>query len=100
MTANDQEKFREDVFSRVQKILIGLLKIYREKKIEDRPQINWDTDLVNDLGVDSLEILDLMNALEEEFQISPNLSEANTKTKIYQVVDYILSLLARKNAKK
>jgi acyl carrier protein len=87
---------REAVFTRLQSLLNGFLKVMREKDIKKRPKITWETDLIDDLGVDSLETLDLMNAIEEEFQVNPDLHEANSKRKIYQVVDYIFALQQRK----
>jgi acyl carrier protein len=94
---NEQDDKRNDVFERLKKILTSLLKIMQEKKPENRPKMKWNTDLINDLGVDSLESIDLMNAIEDEFDISPNLNEANTKTKICDVVDYILELEKQKS---
>lgn len=91
---------RQEAFEKLKAILENLLKVYKEKKGADRPQINLETDLIKELGVDSLESLDLMNAIEEEFQVSPNMNEANTKQKVYQIVDYILELGERKKAKR
>jgi acyl carrier protein len=91
---------KEEIFERLKGLLVNLLKIYREKKVEDRPKLTLDTDLIVELGVDSLESLDLMNAIEEEFQVSPNMNEANSKTKIGQIVDYIIELKARKSIKR
>lgn len=91
---------REEVFERLKILLTNLLKIYKERKIEDRPKLSLETDLIDELGVDSLESLDLMNAIEEEFHVSPNMNEANSKRKIHQIVDYILELTQRKNVKR
>lgn len=91
---------RQETFEKLKTILENLLKIYKEKKGVDKPQINLETDLIKELGVDSLESLDLMNAIEEEFQVSPNMNEANTKQKVYQIVDYILELNERKKVKR
>lgn len=100
MTTGDQTKLREETFERVKKILENLLKVFREKKVENRPKLTWNTDLIEELGVDSLESLDLMNAIEEEFQVSPNLNEANSKRKIVQIVDYIIELQGKKAIKR
>ncbi len=100
MASTEKEKLREEVFETLKKMLTNLLKIYREKKVEDRPNLTMETDLIDELGVDSLESLDLMNAIEEEFQVSPNMNEANSKTKIGQIVDYILELKERKSIKR
>ncbi len=86
---------RQEVFNRLIKILMNLLKSFHDQKPGSQPNIDWETDIVDDLGVDSVETLDLMNAIEEEFQVNPNLSEANSKRKIKQVVDYIIELSKR-----
>lgn len=95
MGGDDKATIKEEVYDRLKALLTRLLKIMKEVKPEDRPELTWKTDLVDDLGVDSLETLDLMNAIEEEFQVSPNLNEANSKRKIRQVVDYIIELSER-----
>ncbi len=99
MSQAAREKRRKEIFERLKKILINMLKIMREKKPENRPKIEWDTDLIDNLGVDSLESIDLMNAIEEEFQVSPSLNEANSKRTVSQIVDYILELEDQKSMK-
>ncbi len=93
-------KDHDDVFNRLKILLTNLLKVYKEKKIENSPQISLNTDLIVDLGVDSLESLDLMNAIEEEFQVSPNMNEANSKRTVHQIVDYIVELKQRKSIRR
>ncbi len=99
MSQNDRNGRRKEIFERLKTLLINMLKIMREKKPENRPKIDWETDLIDHLEVDSLESIDLMNAIEEEFQVSPNLNEANSKRTISQIVDYILELEDQKSMK-
>ncbi|MDP3981053.1 MAG: phosphopantetheine-binding protein [Chlamydiota bacterium] len=99
MAQADKEERRKEIFERLKNVLITLLKIMREKKNENRPNIEWKTDLIDELGVDSLESIDLMNAIEEEFQVSPSLNEANSKRTVEQIVDYILELEDQKSMK-
>ena len=98
MTSADQN--REEIFERLKAVLTNLLKIFKEERPELRPKLTLNTDLIDELGVDSLESLDLMNAIEEEFQVSPNMNEANSKRKIHQIVDYIIELKQRKSVKR
>lgn len=93
------QKRKDEIFERLKKVIISILKIMREKDPEKRPELNMDTDLIENLGVDSLESIDLMNAIEEEFDVSPNLNEANYRTKISQIVDYIIELQNEKGLK-
>jgi len=83
---------RQDVFNRLSRVLADLLKTMSRESGTSSHVINLDTDLAQDLGIDSVETLDLLNAIEEEFQVSPNISEANTKRKVSQIVDYIIEL--------
>lgn len=99
MAQADKEERRKEILERLKKILITMLKIMREKKPENRPNIDWNTDLIDELGIDSLESIDLMNAIEEEFQVSPSLNEANSKRTVAQIVDYILELEDQKSMK-
>ena len=98
MSANPAQRSpkHQEVFERLNRVLLRLLKIYRDQQAGKRPSITWETDLVDDLGVDSLETLDLMNAIEEEFDINPNIHDANWRRKVHQVVDYIVELLEEK----
>ena len=98
MGSANKDQLRQDVFGRLKKIFIKLLKVMQEKHPEDRPQIGLETDLVDDLGIDSVETLDLMNAIEEEFNIIPNVHDANWRRKISEVVDYIVELLEEKES--
>lgn len=91
---------KEEIFERLKKILMNLLKIYRDNPNQRLPILTLETDLIEELGVDSLESLDLMNAIEEEFDVSPNMNEANSKRKIIQIIDYIIELQLRKKIKK
>lgn len=91
MSNTPQEK-RNEIFERLKKVLTKILHTMKSKDPKDRPAIEWNSDLMDDLGVDSVESIDVMNAIEEEFQVSPNLSEASSKRKITDIVDYIIEL--------
>ncbi len=56
-------------------------------------KIDWDTDIYNDLGLDSLELLDLLSALEERFGVNPDQYEANDKRTVSQIVEYTTHLI-------
>jgi len=50
------------VFEKVQSILAEQLNI-------DKDKITLESSIINDLGVDSLDVMDLLMAMEEEFDI-------------------------------
>ena len=85
------------VFKLVKKILAGLLEAKDSKNCTTGPEIELESDLYTDLGLDSLELLDLLTAIEEEFGIDPDQYEAAAKRKVSEVVDYIIQLLEEKS---
>ena len=83
---------RKQIFERVNKIL---LKILASKPTPDSMKVtvlDWNTDIFTDVGLDSLESLDLLTGLEEEFDVNPDQYEAVDKRKISQIVDYVIEL--------
>ena len=70
------------VFEKVQKIISENLNVPLEK-------VTMDTHLVDDLGADSLDIVELIMALEEEFDIEIPDADAEKVVTVGDVVDYI-----------
>lgn len=66
--------------------LTGLLA--EQLKI-DVSTITPDTDLKEDLGVDSLDLFEFVMALEEEFDIEIPTDEVSELTTLQQVADYL-----------
>ncbi|QGU95234.1 acyl carrier protein [Clostridium bovifaecis] len=72
------------IFERVKKIIADQLGI-------DENTIAMDSLFVDDLGADSLDVVELIMALEEEFDIEIPDEDAERATKVGDVVDYISS---------
>lgn len=71
-----------DVFEQVKKILCDQLDLEEE-------QVNEDSEVIDDLGADSLDIVDLVMTLEEEFDTEiPDEDIENLKT-VGDIVKYI-----------
>ena len=71
-----------DIFEQVKKILSEHLDLEEE-------QVNEDSEVIDDLGADSLDIVDLVMTLEEEFDTEiPDEDIENLKTVGY-IVKYI-----------
>ena len=69
-----------DIFEQVKKILCDQL---------DEEQVNEDSEVIDDLGADSLDIVDLVMTLEEEFDTEiPDEDIENLKT-VGDIVKYI-----------
>ncbi len=72
----------ETVFERLQKILAEQLEI-------DEQDINRDSELVDDLGADSLDIVDLVMSIEDEFAIEVPDEEIEQLKTVGDAVKYI-----------
>ena len=72
----------EDVFERVKKIVIEQLGV-------NESQITPDASYIDDLGADSLDTVELVMALEEEFGVEIPDEDAEKITTVDQTVAYI-----------
>ena len=72
----------ENVYDRV-------IAITSEQLGVDADKIQSESSFVNDLGADSLDTVELVMALEEEFETEIPDEEAEKITTVQQVVDYI-----------
>ena len=76
-----------DIFEQVKKILCDQLDLEEE-------QVNEDSVVIDDLGADSLDIVDLVMTLEEEFDTEiPDEDIENLKT-VGDIVKYIKDRVA------
>jgi acyl carrier protein len=71
-----------DVEERVKKIVVEQLGV-------DKEQVTHEASFVDDLGADSLDTVELVMALEEEFDIEIPDEAAEKITTIQQAIDYI-----------
>ena len=70
------------VFEKVRDILVDQLDLEEEK-------VNMDASITDDLGADSLDVVDLVMSLEEEFDVEiPDNQVENIKT-VGDIVRYI-----------
>lgn len=70
------------VEDRVKKIVVEQLSVKEE-------EVNNDSSFVDDLGADSLDTVELVMALEEEFETDIPDEEAEKITTVQQAIDYI-----------
>ena len=73
----------EGVFEKVRDVICEQLGI------EDEETITMDTTFIDDLGADSLDIVELIMALEEEFDIEIPEADAEKISTVGEVVEYI-----------
>ena len=70
------------IFEKVKRIIVEQLGVEEE-------DIQTDSSFIEDLGADSLDIVELIMAIEEEFDIEIPDSEAEKITTVGNAVDYI-----------
>lgn len=69
-------------FDRVKKVVVDRLKVSED-------QVNMDASFEHDLKADSLDMVELVMGLEEEFEIQIPDEDAEKVTTVKQAVDYI-----------
>ena len=72
-----------------------LIEIIAEQLGVDESQINDDSNLTNDLGADSLDTLELVMTLEENFKIEISDSEAEKLETVNDVYTFISTRLKK-----
>jgi acyl carrier protein len=78
---------QSDIFAKVKKIVIDQLSVEEDK-------ITPEANFANDLGADSLDTVELVMALEEEFDIEIPDEAAEKITTVQEAVDYINNKVA------
>lgn len=73
----------ETIFERVKEV------ISEQLGIDDLDTITMETTFIDDLGADSLDIVELIMALEEEFDMEIPEAEAEKIVSVGDVVEYI-----------
>ena len=72
------------MFERVKKIIVAQLDI-------DESQVTLDSSFVDDLGADSLDVVELIMALEQEFDIEIPDEDAEKIITVNDAVQYVTS---------
>lgn len=83
---------QEEIFSRVKKIVADQLEV-------EAGDIKPESNFANDLGADSLDTVELVMALEEEFDIEIPDEAAEGILTVQATVDYINSQVSASAAK-
>lgn len=75
------------VFEKIKEILAGQLDV-------DAEEMSLDTKIADDLGADSLDVVELLMAIEDEFDVEIPDEEIEKLKTIGDVVDYIQNNMA------
>ena len=73
---------QEEIFEKVKKIIVEQLGVAETS-------VTMEASLIDDLGADSLDIVELIMALEEEFDMEIPDEDAEKIVSVSDVVDYI-----------
>ena len=74
------------VFEKIKESLVSQFEV-------DPDKITRDTDIMNDLGADSLDLVELIMTLEEEYGISVTDESVYENKTVGEIADFIESLL-------
>ncbi|NLJ70147.1 MAG: acyl carrier protein [Clostridiaceae bacterium] len=74
----------EDIFEQVKELLVDQLGV-------DEDSISMDSDFIDDLNADSLDIVDLIITLESEYDISIPDEDAQRLKTVGDAVDFIVA---------
>ncbi len=78
---------QQEIFERVQKVII--------EQLDKRPEeITLDASFIDDLGADSLDLVELVMAFEEEFEVSIPESEAEQVRTVGDAVRMLMEKLS------
>ena len=72
----------EEIFEKVKNIIVDLLQVSEEP-------VTLDAHFIDDLGADSLDLVELIMGIEEEFNIEIPDGEAEKVVTVGDVVEYI-----------
>jgi acyl carrier protein len=81
----------DDSFERFKKCAVEILGVKPE-------QVTVKADFADDLDADSLDLVELVMALEEEFDVSVDEEELEGITKVGQAYDLIMSKIKKKKS--
>lgn len=79
-----------DTFDRIKKIIVDHTEI-------DENKITLQSSFSDDLGADSLDLVEIIMALEEQFEIEITDEEANNLITIKDAVDFVNNKLSKKD---
>ena len=73
---------RDAIFSRVKELIVELLEI-------DETEVKAESSFMDDFGADSLDIIELLTAVEEAFKIEIPDEDAGKLQTVQNAIDYV-----------
>ena len=87
MTA--QFKKNGDIFDRIVKNVTSILQLGQRGDEGMSSDLSCDTNIFDDLGIDSVELMDLLGLLEREFKTTFNIDKFGHRKTLGDIVDFI-----------
>jgi len=78
---------KDDIFARLKELIIELLEI-------DEAEVKMEASFMDDFGADSLDIIELLTAVEETFKIEIPDEDAGKLQTVQNAVEYIAAKAA------
>jgi acyl carrier protein len=75
---------KEEIFQKLKGIVVDQLGV-------EESEVTMEANFIEDLGADSLDIVELIMALEEEFEIEVPDEDAEKLTTVEAAINYIMS---------
>ena len=75
----------------------AIKSIVAEHMHRDQAEINRESSFVNDLGADSLDVVELVMEMEDKFDISIPDEEAEKIQTVGQAIDYVMAQAGNKD---
>ncbi len=75
---------KDDVFARLKELIVELLEI-------DESEITMEASFMDDFGADSLDIIELLTAVEEAFGVEIPDEDAGKLQTVKDAVDYVMA---------
>nr|YP_008144864.1 acyl carrier protein (ACP) [Grateloupia taiwanensis]AGO19734.1 acyl carrier protein (ACP) [Grateloupia taiwanensis] len=86
MASSESQESSEDIFERVRDIVVQQLGV-------DKEEVNPKSNFANDLGADSLDTVELVMAIEDEFSIAISDEDAEKIATLQQAIDFIKAMV-------
>ena len=81
------------VLNRIVQVVNRMLQASQQDGSRKLPEIKGETDIIDELGIDSVEMMDLIGLLEKEFGISIDPEHVAGKKTVGEIANYIDKLL-------
>lgn len=85
-------KTEKEIFLRVVKTITKMMAL-TNKSISF--EIKGETDIYSDLGIDSVEVMDLLGLLEKEFEVTINVEQAVENKTVNDIVRLLVGQLRK-----